>query len=106
MQTQTPIDLPIPCACGGVLRMLPLALVCSTLPVFAQNGSGGSMPEQTLNLDLKRIASVLSGMVGDGRAAGVSLLIWKDGHEAYFGSAGLADREAGRRMTRDAIVQI
>jgi CubicO group peptidase (beta-lactamase class C family) len=45
-------------------------------------------------------------MVDDGRAAGVSVLIWKDGHEAYFGSAGFADREAGRRMTRDTIAQI
>jgi CubicO group peptidase (beta-lactamase class C family) len=57
-------------------------------------------------LDLKRIASALSGMVDDGRAAGVSVLIWKDGREAYFGAAGFADREAGRPMTRDTIAQI
>lgn len=45
-------------------------------------------------------------MVDDGRAAGVSLLIWKDGREAYFGSAGFADREARRQMSRDTIAQI
>jgi CubicO group peptidase (beta-lactamase class C family) len=45
-------------------------------------------------------------MVDGGRTAGVSLLIWKDGREAYFGAVGYADREAGRPMTRDAIVQI
>ena len=67
---------------------------------------GGEHSTQPLNLDLKRIESALSGMVDDGRAAGVSVLIWKDGREAYFGSAGFADREAGRRMTRDTIAQI
>ena len=34
------------------------------------------------------------------------MLIWKDGREAYFGSAGFADREAGRPMARDTIAQI
>jgi hypothetical protein len=29
------------------------------------------------------------------------VLIWKDGREACFASAGFTDREAGRRMTRD-----
>jgi CubicO group peptidase (beta-lactamase class C family) len=45
-------------------------------------------------------------MVQDGRASGVSVLIWKDGREAYWGSAGFADREAKRPMTRDTIAQI
>lgn len=61
---------------------------------------------QTLDLDQKRIADALSKMVDDGRAAGVSVLIWKDGSEAYFGTAGFADREGDRRMTRDTIAQI
>jgi len=61
---------------------------------------------QTLDLDQKRIADALSKMVDDGRAAGVSVLIWKDGREAYFGTAGFADREGDRRMTRDTIAQI
>ncbi len=45
-------------------------------------------------------------MVAGGRAAGASVLIWQDGREAYFGTAGFADGEAQRPMTRDAIVQI
>jgi len=61
---------------------------------------------QTVDLDQKRIADALSKMVDDGRAAGVSALIWKDGREAYFGTAGFADREGDRRMTRDTIAQI
>ena len=81
--------------------MLPLALVGTTFPVLAQNRSA-----PPLTLDLKRIESALSGMVDSGRAAGVSVLIWQDGREAYFGAAGFADREAGRKMTRDTIAQI
>ena len=40
------------------------------------------------------------------RAAGTSALVWKDGQEIRFGSAGYADREAQRPMTRDASAQI
>jgi len=106
MQTQTLIDLRNRCTRRGVLQLLPPALACSTLPLSAQNGSSVNATAQPLSLDLKRIASALSGMVDDGRAAGVSVLVWKDGREAYFGSAGFADREGGRRMTRDTIAQI
>lgn len=98
--------MPIRCTRASFLRLLQLPLVYSTLPAFAQNGPPGSVPAQTLSLDPKRMASALSGMVDDGRAAGVSVLIWKDGREAWFGSAGFADREAGRSMTRDTIAQI
>jgi CubicO group peptidase (beta-lactamase class C family) len=97
MRTRTPVE--------NVSRLLSLTLVCSTLPLLAQNGSG-STHIQPLNLDLKRIESALTGMVNDGRAAGVSVLIWKDGREAYFGSAGFADRDADRRVARDTIAQI
>lgn len=100
MQDRTISELPIRCTRRGVLQMLPAALAGSTLPAVAQTAA------QPLSLELKRIESALSGMVDDGRAAGVSVLIWKDGREAYFGSAGFADREAGRRMTRDTIAQI
>jgi len=87
---------------------LPLALLCSALPAAPQDSTGpaedGGAP--ALRLDAKRIEDALAGMVADGRAAGASVLIWKDGREAYFGTAGFADREAHRPMTRDTIVQI
>jgi CubicO group peptidase (beta-lactamase class C family) len=60
----------------------------------------------TVRLDSKRIDDALTQMVTDGRAAGASVLIWKDGSEAHFGTAGYADREAQRPMTRDTIAQI
>jgi CubicO group peptidase (beta-lactamase class C family) len=95
MKTDMPTDMPIRFSRRGALQMLPLALVAP-----------GGLAAEPLSLDLKRIESALSGMVDDGRTAGASVLIWKDGREAYFGSAGFADREAGRRMSRDTIAQI
>jgi CubicO group peptidase (beta-lactamase class C family) len=90
------------------LSSLPLALFCSAFPAASQQKTGpiadGGAP--TLRLDPKRVEDVLAGMVADGRAAGASVLVWKDGREAYFGTAGFADREARRPMVRDTIVQI
>ena len=80
--------------------LLSAFLFWSDAPLPAQ------APPSTLQLNTDRIAATLSAMVADGRAAGVSVLIWKDGREGYFGSAGNADREAKRPMTRDAIAQI
>jgi CubicO group peptidase (beta-lactamase class C family) len=60
----------------------------------------------SLRLDKARIDKALAEMVASGRAAGVSALIWQDGTERYFGTAGLADREAGRPMTRDTLAQL
>ena len=98
--------MPIHWTRRGVLQLLTPVLACSTSPVLAQNGQARNATVQPLTLDLKRVESALSAMVDSGRTAGASVLIWKDGREAYFGTAGFADREAGRRMTRDTIVQI
>ncbi len=106
MQINTPVRRSIHFNRRDVLRMPSLTLASSALPVLAQSKSSAASVAQPLRLDLKRIGSALSGMVDSGRAAGVSVLIWKDGREAYFGSAGFADRDADRRITRDAIAQI
>jgi CubicO group peptidase (beta-lactamase class C family) len=45
-------------------------------------------------------------MVVAERTAGAAVLIWKAGREAHFGTAGFADREAGRKMSRDTIAEI
>ena len=106
MPAHTPIDPPIRCTRRGVLRLLPCAVAGPTFPALAQSGPSASTAAQPLSVDTARIASALTRMVDSGRAAGVSVLIWKDGREAYFGTAGFADREAGRPMTRDTIAQI
>jgi CubicO group peptidase (beta-lactamase class C family) len=90
----------------------PRSLPWTALLAICLLRSGATLPAQTasplptLTIDPARIGSTLSAMVSEGRAAGVSVLIWKDGREAYFGSAGYADREAKRPMARDAIAQI
>jgi CubicO group peptidase (beta-lactamase class C family) len=88
------------------IRLPSLALVGSSLPVSAQKHSSDGNAAQSFRLEPKRMDTTLSGMVDKGRAAGVSLLVWKDGREAYFGSAGFADREGHRPMARDTIAQI
>ncbi|EGF92624.1 beta-lactamase family protein [Asticcacaulis biprosthecium C19] len=70
------------------------------LPGVVQAASDG----QIVNPDT--VDRVMSGFVKDGRVAGCSALIWEKGREAYFGAFGQADRETGRAMRRDTIVQI
>ena len=53
-----------------------------------------------------RIDRALAEMVTSGRAVGVSALVWKDGQEVYFGTAGHADRESARPMRRNMLAQI
>jgi len=77
------------------------ALPLSALPAQAQ-----AAPSEKLNIDKARIDAALKAMITDGRAAGTSALIWQDGREVYFGTAGMADREAERPMRRDTIAQI
>ncbi len=87
---------------------LSLALFWSVFPAVSQENAGSmanaSVP--TVRLEPKRIGDALTRMVADGRAAGASVLVWKDGREVHFGSAGYADREVQRPMTRDTIAQI
>ena len=52
------------------------------------------------------VDETLQGFVDDGRAVGVSALVWKDGEEVYFGAFGMQDRENGEPMTRDTIAVI
>jgi CubicO group peptidase (beta-lactamase class C family) len=58
-----------------------------------------------LALDGKRIERTLQGFVASGRVVGAEVLVWKDGRERHYASAGLADREAGRPFSRDTQVQ-
>jgi len=92
----------VPRPLQSIAALVMFAVVGWTARVPAQTAS----PAPPLILDPARIGGALSAMVADGRTAGASVLIWKDGREAYFGSAGFADREAGRPMTRDVIAQI
>jgi CubicO group peptidase (beta-lactamase class C family) len=57
-------------------------------------------------IDKAKIDAALSGFIESHSLVGVSALVYQDGHEAYFGAFGQADREAGRPMTRGTLVQI
>jgi CubicO group peptidase (beta-lactamase class C family) len=57
-------------------------------------------------IDKARIDAALSGFIQSRALVGVSALVYENGQEAYFGAFGQADREAGRPMTRDTLVQI
>jgi CubicO group peptidase (beta-lactamase class C family) len=87
---------------------LTLALLSSAFLAESQEKASSTADgsTSTLRLDPARIEDALNRMVADGRAAGASVLVWKDGREAHFGAAGFADREARRPMTRDTIAQI
>jgi CubicO group peptidase (beta-lactamase class C family) len=96
-----------------IIRLVPsllAALVLSMSPVGASAapspvGSDG-VAVAPVRIDKTRIDRALSEMVASGRAAGVSALVWQDGAERYFGSAGFADREAKTPMARDTLVQV
>ncbi|NYT39519.1 beta-lactamase family protein [Sphingomonas sp. R-74633] len=86
-----------------VLPILAALLIAQPLPAFAQEKPAATA---SFRIDKARIDKALAEMVSSGRATGVEALVWKDGREVYFGSNGLADREANRPMRRDTLVQV
>jgi len=94
-----------------VPKKMILAAVAATLlaapaaPALARSTTAAEAPAD-VKIQKARIDAALKAMVDSGRAVGVSALVWQDGQEAYFGAAGMADREAGKPMRRDTIVQI
>ena len=89
-----------------------LAAVAATLlavpaaPALARQAVPALEAPAPVKIDKARIDAALKAMVDSGRAVGVSALVWKDGQERYFGTAGMADREGGKPMRRDTLVQI
>lgn len=85
-----------------------LAATLLTVPVAPAVASPTPAAEAPapVRIDKARIDAALKAMVDSGRAVGVSALVWQDGQERYFGAAGMADREAGKPMRRDTLVQI
>jgi CubicO group peptidase (beta-lactamase class C family) len=57
-------------------------------------------------VDGAKISETLKSFVDNGSLVGVSALVTMDGKETYFGAFGYADRESGKPMTRDTVVQI
>jgi len=75
-------------------------------PVAPEPVAAAAAPEPAPRVDRAHIDDVLRGYVADGKAVGVSALVFEHGEEAYFGAFGESDREAGRAMARDTLVQV
>jgi CubicO group peptidase (beta-lactamase class C family) len=82
-------------------RALVLVLGAMLSAIVASSVASGAD-----KVDKSTIDAALSGLVESKALVGVSALVYEDGHEAYFGAFGYADREAGKPMTRDTLVQI
>ena len=80
--------------------------ISAALAACALSLPQAAMAQSELELDTGRIDRALEAFVADGRVAGASVLVWKDGEEAYFAAEGMADREAARPFERDTLVQI
>lgn len=88
------------------LALLLLACRPAPTPATATPDAAAPPAADTALVDPAHIDAVLGGIVGEGRAVGVSALVYERGQEAYFGAFGMADREAGRPMARDTLAQV
>ena len=94
-------------------RNVRIAAAITLLGITAVTGgaaqglpAGRSLP---LGMDagrLRRIDSVMQAFVDSGRVAGVVTLVARHGRVVQSGAYGMADREAGRRMTTGALFRI
>jgi CubicO group peptidase (beta-lactamase class C family) len=88
---------------------LVFVLLCGAFilspPAAAQNRPDDDRPGFSQQR-LARIDSVFQGLVARAEIAGAVVLILRDGEPVYERAFGWADREAGRRMTMDAIFRI
>ena len=87
-------------------RFLLLAAAAMSVVSAVPSPATAQATPTELKIGKVRIDNTLKEMVSSGRAAGTSALIWRDGKEVYFGTAGYADREAKRPFRRDTLVQI
>ncbi|MFN2567430.1 MAG: serine hydrolase domain-containing protein [Gemmatimonadaceae bacterium] len=85
------------------------AVLAATTPLSAQQPAGQRAAVARLGFSAERLAridSVLQRAVDRGEIAGAVALVMRDGHTVYERAGGWADREAGRRMSPDAIFRI
>ena len=89
----------------GVLVLTAL-LAAATASTATAKPAAESGKASVARIDKTRIDATLGNFVKSNQLVGVSALVFQDGQEAYFGAFGLADREAGRAMARNTLVQI
>ena len=94
-----------------IARPLALALALAAVPAAldAQERAAVRPPATRSGFSVERLARIDSAMqrwVDEGEVAGAVALVLRDGRPVYERAVGWADREAGRRMTTDAIFRI
>jgi CubicO group peptidase (beta-lactamase class C family) len=91
-----------------VARLVPIVIGIAVAPTLssAQQQQSADDARVVTAATRARIDSTLRAFVDAGSVAGISALVYEKGREAYFNAYGKADREAGRAMSRDVIVQI
>ena len=86
-------------------RRLAAALLLAAAPLALR-----AQPSARINgfdrARLARLDTLLARYVEEGRIAGAVALVLRDGKPVYERAVGWADKEAGRRMTPDAIFRI
>lgn len=90
----------------ALMLAIPALLLTPALPAKAAAPKRAPAAQATIQISKARLDKALAEMVASRRAVGVSALIWQHGREVYFGTVGLADREAKRPMRRDTLAQI
>jgi len=80
-----------------------ITLAASASPAHAADEVASA---SALRIDKARIDRALAQMVSSGRAAGAEALIFRNGRQVYFGTAGYADREARKPVQRNTLFQI
>jgi len=82
-----------------IIAMLLLAAAAGGLPETGAATADG-------RIEPAKIDAALNGFIQSKALVGVSALVYEDGQEVYFGAFGAANRESGKPMTRDTLVQI
>ena len=86
-----------------------LVLACAASSVGAQSSTSANKPRTVAGFApdrLARIDQLLQRAVDDNEIAGSVGLVLRDGRVVYERAVGWSDKEAGRRMTTDAIFRI
>ena len=94
---------------GGAAALFLIITACARVApstTSTMTVQQNTAPHIVSALATARIDSTLRRFVETGAVAGVSALVHEKGQEVYFNAFGMADREARRPMSRDAIVQI
>ncbi len=86
---------------GSLLLTAPLG---AGLLAARAEPSHAEPPRQ--RIEPSKIDAALSGFIRSKALVGVSALVYQDDREVYFGAFGAADRESGKPMTRDTLLQI